>query len=191
MNASLVQSEHVDQAPSSTRHGNPPARRQLQDNPPARLLLGVIRILFGITFLWAFFDKLFGLGKATPSENAWVNGGDPTFGYLSNNGGTFSSFFTGLAGQQWVTWLFMAGLLGIGIALIAGAGMRIAAVTGGLLYLFMWLASFPLENNPFIDDHLTGALIVVFFALVGAGDTLGIGSWWKNTSIVRRMPLLR
>ncbi len=191
MKAVLVQSEHVDQAPSGKHHDNTAARLQLQDNPPARLLLGVLRILFGITFLWAFFDKLFGLGKATPSENAWVNGGDPTFGYLSNNGGTFASFFTGLAGQGWVTWLFMLGLLGIGVALIAGAGMRIAAITGGLLYLFMWLASFPLGNNPFIDDHLTGALMVVFFALVGAGDTLGIGSWWKNTSIVRRMPLLR
>ncbi len=125
MNASVVQSQHVDQAPSGKRHDDPPARRQLKDNPPARLLLGVLRILFGFTFLWAFFDKLLGLGKATPSENAWINGGDPTFGYLSNNGGTFSSFFTGLAGQGWVSWLFMLGLLGIGVALIAGAGMRI------------------------------------------------------------------
>lgn len=159
--------------------------------PTARLVLGVLRIMFGFTFLWAFLDKLFGLGKATPSEGAWINGGDPTFGYLSNNEGTFSSFFTGLAGQGWVSWLFMIGLLGIGLALISGAGMRIAAATGALLYLFMWLASFPLSNNPFVDDHLTGAVILVFFALAGAGDTLGLGGWWKQTSLVQRMPVLR
>ncbi|MGB3184315.1 MAG: hypothetical protein WBG36_00585 [Ornithinimicrobium sp.] len=161
------------------------------DSGPARMLLGVLRILFGFIFLWAFLDKLLGLGKATPSENAWVNGGDPTFGYLANNEGTFSSFFTSLAGQEWVTWLFMLGLLGIGLALITGAGMWIAAVTGGLLYLFMWFAAWPLENNPFVDDHLTGALIVVFFALAGAGDTLGIGKWWKQTALVQRVPVLR
>ncbi len=161
------------------------------DNPAARIVLGVLRILFGITFLWAFVDKLFGFGKATPSESSWINGGDPTFGYLSNNEGTFSSLFTGLAGQGWVTWLFMAGLLGIGVALLTGAGMRIAAVTGGLLYLFMWLSAFPLDNNPFVDDHLTGAVTVVFFALAGAGDTLGVGTWWKQTSLVQRMPFLR
>lgn len=157
----------------------------------ARVLLGVLRIMFGFIFVWAFLDKTFGLGKATPSENAWIDGGDPTFGYLSNNEGTFASFFTGLAGQQWVTWLFMIGLLGIGIALICGAGMKIAAITGGLLYLFMWLSAFPLENNPFVDDHLTGAILLVFFAVAGAGDTLGLGTWWKQTSLVQRMPILR
>ncbi|MGB3829980.1 MAG: hypothetical protein WA962_14525 [Ornithinimicrobium sp.] len=167
------------------------AHREPMTHPAARMVLGVLRILFGFIFLWAFVDKTFGLGKATPAENAWLEGGDPTFGYLSNNEGTFSSLFTGLAGQEWVTWLFMLGLLGIGVALISGAGMRIAAVTGGLLYLFMWLAAFPIANNPFVDEHLTGALILVFFALAGAGDTLGLGTWWKRTSLVQRAPILR
>jgi len=167
------------------------AHDEVVTNPAARMLLGVLRILFGFIFLWAFLDKTFGLGMATPAENAWLEGGDPTFGYLSNNEGTFASFFTSLAGQQWVTWLFMLGLLGIGVALIAGAGIRIAAITGGLLYLFMWLAAFPLESNPFVDDHLTGAILLAVFALVGAGDTLGVGAWWKQTSLVQKMPILR
>jgi thiosulfate dehydrogenase [quinone] large subunit len=157
----------------------------------ARRMLAVVRIMFGFTFLWAFLDKTFGLGFATPSERAWVNGGDPTAGYLSNNEGTFSTFFQGLAGDWWVSPLFMAGLLGIGIALLAGAGMRIAAVSGALMYGFMYLAALPLENNPVVDDHLTGAAIVVTLALVYAGDTWGIGSWWKQTSIVKRFPVLR
>jgi thiosulfate dehydrogenase [quinone] large subunit len=158
---------------------------------PARLVLGVLRILFGVIFLWAFLDKLFGLGRATPSESSWLNGGDPTYGYLANNEGPFSSVFTGLAGQTWVTWLFMLGLLGIGVALIAGAGVRLAAISGCAMYLMMWLSAFPLENNPFVDDHLTGAVTMVLFGLTGAGDTLGLGGWWQRTSLVRRVPLLR
>ena len=160
-------------------------------SPVARKVLAVIRLMFGFIFLWAFFDKLFGLGFGTPSERAWVNGGDPTMGYLSNNEGMFSGFFQGLAGQFWVSPLFMLGLLGIGVALMAGAGMRIAGIAGALMYGFMYLAALPLENNPVVDDHLTGAVIEAFLALAYAGDTWGLGSWWKNTSIVRRFPILR
>ncbi|MGB7450159.1 MAG: hypothetical protein WA892_13680 [Ornithinimicrobium sp.] len=178
-------------ATTTTTANEHPADRSAVRNPPARIVLAVLRVLFGFTFLWAFLDKLFGLGKATPSESAWLNGGDPTYGFLANNEGTFSSFFTGLAGQPWVTWLFMLGLLGIGVALVTGAGMRLAAISAFAMYLMMWLASFPLENNPFVDDHLTGALTVVLFALTSAGDTLGIGGWWQRTSVVRRVPLLR
>lgn len=47
------------------------------------LVSGILRILVGFTFFWAFIDKLFGLGFATPSERAWINGGSPTTGYLT------------------------------------------------------------------------------------------------------------
>lgn len=156
-----------------------------------RRVLALVRIMFGWTFLWAFFDKTFGLGFSTPTERAWINGGDPTMGYLSNSEGTFSSTFQALAGQWWVSPLFMIGLLGIGLALITGAGLRIAAVTGAMLYLFMYLAALPLTTNPIVDSHLTGAVIVVLMALLYAGDTWGLGKWWKGTAIVQRFPFLR
>ena len=35
--------------------------------------LAAARILLGIVFLWAYFDKLFGLGFATKAAKAWVN----------------------------------------------------------------------------------------------------------------------
>ena len=38
----------------------------------------------GFIFLWAFLDKSFGLGYATPSDNAWIHGGSPTTGFLPN-----------------------------------------------------------------------------------------------------------
>lgn len=157
----------------------------------ARVTLAVLRIMFGFTFMWAFLDKTFGLGFSTPPENAWIRGGDPTAGYLSNTDGPFGEVFQSLAGQTWVSALFMAGMLGIGVALLTGAGMRIAGVTGALLYVFMYLAALPLTSNPVVDSHLTGAVVVVLLALAHAGDTWGLGRWWSRTSVVQRFPILR
>jgi thiosulfate dehydrogenase [quinone] large subunit len=150
------------------------------------------RITIGWVFLWAFLDKVFGWGFATPADRAWINGGSPTTGFLKGTSDhALGSLFSALAGQAWVDWLFMIGLFGIGTALILGAGMRIAATTGGLLLVFMWAASLPLESNPFIDEHIVYAIVLAGLALVGAGDTLGIGGWWRNTALVRRFPILK
>ncbi|GAB2687569.1 hypothetical protein [Thalassiella azotivora] len=149
------------------------------------------RISIGFVFLWAFVDKLLGLGFATPSERAWVNGGSPTTGYLSGVEGPFAGFFNGMAGQAWADWLFMAGLLGVGVAFTAGFAMRIAAASGALLLVFMWMASLPLENNPFMDDHLVYALVMVGLAAVGASRTFGLGTLWERIPLVQRYPFLR
>jgi thiosulfate dehydrogenase [quinone] large subunit len=85
----------------------------------------------------------------------------------------------------------MIGLAGIGIALIAGIGVRIAAAAGTVLLVLMWAAVLPPENNPFMDDHLIYALVLVGLALVNAGDVLGFGRWWSKTELVRRYPILR
>ena len=58
---------------------------------PAARALAVLRIAFGLTFLWAFVDKLLALGFATGYETgkldrfgdaAWINGASPTEGFL-------------------------------------------------------------------------------------------------------------
>ncbi|MFC6084194.1 hypothetical protein [Sphaerisporangium aureirubrum] len=152
----------------------------------------VARIAIGWTFLWAFLDKVFGWGFATPSAKAWINGGSPTTGFLKGTGeNALGGFFSGLAGQVWVDWLFMLGLLGIGAALILGAGLRIAAVAGTALLVLMWAAELPLPNNPFMDEHLIYAVVLIGLALASAGDTLGIGTWWSRTTIVQRYPILK
>ncbi|WP_082573598.1 MULTISPECIES: hypothetical protein [unclassified Nocardioides] len=171
----------------------------------ARRALGALRIGFGLTFLWAFFDKLLALGYATGANPetgavdrfgpaAWFNEGSPTFGFLSfgvSEDNWFHGFFTGIAGDAWADWLFMLGLAGIGVALVLGIGIRPAAAAGGLLYLMMYAASFPLENNPVIDDHLLGAISLAVFGATLAGDTWGFGRTWATSRIVRRFPFLR
>ena len=150
------------------------------------------RLALGWVFLWAFLDKTFGLGYATESEAAWVNGGSPTEGFLANAPtGPFKEIYNDIAGAAWADWLFMIGLAGIGIALIAGIGMRIAAAAGTVLLVLMWAAVLPPENNPFMDDHLIYALVLVGLALVNAGDVLGFGRLWSKTELVRRYPILR
>ncbi|GAA2883607.1 DoxX family membrane protein [Streptosporangium fragile] len=152
----------------------------------------VTRIALGWVFLWAFLDKTFGWGFATPAERAWVNGGSPTTGFLKGTGeNALGGFFSGLAGQPWVDWLFMLGLLGVGGALVLGAGMRIAAAAGGLMLVLMWAAELPLATNPFMDEHIIYAVVLVGLVLVKAGDTFGIGGWWGRTALVRRFPVLK
>ncbi|WP_283137639.1 hypothetical protein [Rhizohabitans arisaemae] len=152
----------------------------------------VTRIAMGWIFFWAFLDKTFGWGFATPANRAWIEGGSPTTGFLKGaSDGALGGFFGGLAGQAWVDWLFMAGLLGVGVALLLGIGMRVAAAAGGLLLLMMWAAALPLATNPFMDDHLVYLLVLIGLALAGAGDTWGLGRWWSGTDPVRRLPLLK
>jgi thiosulfate dehydrogenase (quinone) large subunit len=168
----------------------------------ARHAWAVSRIAIGFVFLWAFFDKLLALGYATGTDRetgaidrfgdaAWINGGSPTTGFLSGVTGPFKGVFEPLAGAAWADWLFMIGLLAIGTALVLGIGMRIAAATGALLLVFMWMASLPLENNLFVDEHLVYAVVLVGIAAAHAGDTLGAGRMWARTNLVRRHPVLR
>ncbi|MDG4810229.1 DoxX family membrane protein [Micromonospora sp. WMMD1120] len=157
-----------------------------------RYLLAGTRLALGWIFLWAFLDKLFGLGIATESKNAWINGGSPTRGFLTFGvQGPFTDLYAAIAGATWADWLFMAGLVGIGVALLLGIGVRVAAVTGGLLLVLMWTAVLPPENNPVVDDHLVYTAVLAVLALVDAGDTWGFGRVWARVPIVRRLPWLR
>ncbi|MEJ7705147.1 MAG: hypothetical protein WKF47_16535 [Geodermatophilaceae bacterium] len=86
---------------------------------------------------------------------------------------------------------FMLGLAGIGVALMAGVAMRIVAVSGATMLVFMWSAALPPENNPFMDNHLVYALVLVLLALMGAGKTLDLGNRWEATPVGRRNGFLK
>lgn len=166
--------------------------RPFTESPAARYVWALTRISLGWVFLWAFLDKTFGLGHETPAAGAWIDGGHPTQGFLAKAAkGPFQSFYNDLAGHAIVDWLFMAGLLGIGAALILGIGMRVAAASGALMLVMMWSAVLPPENNVFMDDHLIYALVLAGLALVNAGDTLGLGAWWSRLRPVRNLPILK
>ncbi|BAL86051.1 hypothetical protein AMIS_8310 [Actinoplanes missouriensis 431] len=157
----------------------------------ARYLSAGIRLATGWLFLWAFLDKLFGLGRGTPAANAWLDGGSPTAGVLGESAtGPFAGLYHAVAGNALVDGLFMAALAGIGTALILGIGMRIAAASGALLSVLMWTVALPPATNPFLDDHLVYAAVLILLALLGAGNVWGFGRRWAASPLVRRNPWL-
>jgi len=162
-----------------------------------------LRLLTGFVFLWAFLDKAFGFGYATPSGKGWIDGGSPTKGFLSSvAAGPMESTFHDWAGAGWANWLFMLGLLGIGVALIAGVALRLAAVAGTAMMALMWIAEWPpakhlsdgslsMSSNPFVDYHLIYAVVIIALAAAGAGATWGLGKVWATLPVVRDHTWLR
>jgi thiosulfate dehydrogenase (quinone) large subunit len=196
----IQESKRLDGSP------RPPAQRAARAEPApgviitagAARFLAVFRVVLGFEFLWAFLDKTFGLGYATPSARAWINGGSPTKGFLGNVAvGPLESTFHSWAGAAWADWLFMVGLLAIGVALILGIGLRVAAVSGTLMMLLMWAAEWPLarftsagepsmSTNPIVDYHIIYAFALIALAVTFAGNIWGLGKRWAKLPFVQR-----
>lgn len=125
-----------------------------------------LRFVMAFIFLWAFVDKTFGLGFATPTERAWINGGSPTSGFLTNAvKGPFADIFRNMAGMPLVDWMFMLGLLFVGVTLLLNKYVAWGALAGGMMMLLMWLAVLPPENNPIVDEHVVYILVFTLLAL--------------------------
>lgn len=156
-----------------------------QSNKGLRLSLAATRILIGLIFLWAFFDKLIGLGFSTPAERSWLNGGSPTFGFLSSTEGPFAGIFHSLAGNTLVDWLFMIGLLGIGIGLTLGIAMRISTMAGVAMMILMWMASLPIATNPVLDDHIVYAAILVALFFGMPLQKCKMANAWRRLPVIK------
>lgn len=151
-----------------------------------------LRIVMGITFLWAFVDKVFGLGYATEAGKGWIDGGSPTFGFLNfGAAGPLAGFYQAIAGNAVTDVLFMAGLAGVGLAMLLGIGTRIGGYAGALIYMLIWSAALPKEHNLFlVDEHIIGALVLVGLAVVPAGRTWGLGNQWRRLKLVQKYRIL-
>jgi thiosulfate dehydrogenase [quinone] large subunit len=161
-----------------------------------RVALAILRLATGFIFLWAFFDKSFGLGYSTPTARAWINGGTPSQGFLTGPAvtGPLKPFFAAIASPA-VDVMFMIGMITIGVAVVLGIGLRVSAVVGTVILLLMYLAEWTFtantaSTNPLVDYHIIYALALIVVAACAAGDTWGFGRAWKRLAIVRRMPWL-
>ncbi len=195
--SAMVDIAHQHDTPAETinRPAGTPTPPRVDDNgrpaPAVRYLLAGIRLALGWVFLWAFLDKTFGLGHDTTSAKAWIHGGSPTKGFLGSAAkGPLTGFYHSLAGTTFADALFMIALVAIGTALILGIGMWLAATGGAVLTVMMWSAVLPPASNPFLDEHLIYAAVLVVLAFLGAGRTLGLGRLWATTPLVRRLPWL-
>lgn len=172
-------------------------------SPVAQIAILVFRLALGWIFLWPFLDKTFGWGYSTAGAKSWINGGSPTKGFLGHvEVGPLQSMFRGMAGNVLIDWLFMLTLLGVGVALVLGVVLRIAAISGSILLILMWAAEWPLaqhtsggaasgSTNPFLDYHLVFAIGLVIIATLGTASARGLGKWWCNRPIVAAHQILR
>jgi thiosulfate dehydrogenase [quinone] large subunit len=191
-----------DEAPAR-RHA-PAADQAITPSSRRFVVLGLLglRLAVGFEFLWAFLDKTFGFGYATSSAHAWIHGGSPTSGFLSGvNAGPFQGFFNGISGVAAIDWLFMLGLLGVGVALILGAALRPAAIAGATMLLMMYAASWPFAThaggqathsvNPIVDDHIVSTLALVVIGALAAWSAGTISRRWSDLAFVRSHSSLR
>ncbi len=157
----------------------------------AERLLATLRLGLGLIFLWAFVDKLFGLGFTTAASKSWLGGTSPTSGFLQfGTQGPLATLFQSLSGSIIIDWLFMLGLVAIGLALTLGVALRLARLGGIAMMLLIYAAIFPPEHHPFIDEHIVYVFVLALLPTVQAGHTWGLGGWWGSTALVRRFPLL-
>lgn len=157
------------------------------------LVWSALRVILGWTFLWAFVDKVFGLGYATASGKGWIDGGSPTYGFLTHaTKGPFAEFFQSLAGSGLVEWLFMLGLLFAGTTLLFGFMVKLGSLVGASLYIMFYVAGFiPPEHNPLTDEHIINAIVLIGIYLSIPSGILGFGKSWGRRSIVMKYPILR
>lgn len=166
----------------------------------------VLRIMLGLIFLWAFMDKMFGLGYSTcrtvdpktkaesvvvMCDKSVAKGGSATNGFLKNaTSGPLEDFYKGLAGNTAVDVLFMGGLLLIGLALVSGVGVKVASVSGVLMLMMMWSAVLPPANNPVLDDHVVYSVVLLGVMATNSSQVWGLGKWWQQQEVVKKMPIL-
>ncbi|MFI2752140.1 DoxX family protein [Cellulomonas sp. P22] len=188
-------------APSRSAHPAVLVQHDVVTSQTGRRWLAVTRLVTGFVFLWAFLDKTFGLHYSTGApvtegdpSLSWLEGGTPSQGFMKFAAvGPFKDTFASMAGPV-TDWLFMLALLGVGLAVMLGIGLRVAAVCGSLLMVLMWAAEWPLvagSTNPLVDYHIVYALVLIVCAVLLAGDTWGLGRRWAQLPVVRRTPWLR
>ncbi|MGA9276122.1 DoxX family protein [Ilumatobacter sp.] len=162
-----------------------------------------LRLALGWSFVWAFFDKMFGLGFSTcrvsvdgaatntidvMCDSAMLKGGSPTYGLLefgtqgSHTGGLFR--WMASSGPDTIgiaDVLFMLALFCGGFALMLGVGVRIAAIGCALLMFFMFLALdvWP-DTNPINSSHTIEMLAFLGIATVGPGR-FALQNWMVRT----------
>lgn len=151
-----------------------------------------LRLSMSFIMLWAFFDKLLGLGFATSSDKAWIAGVSPTTGFLKfAPDGPLAFIFNSLSGNVVVDLLFMSGLLLTGLSLLLGIGIRVASCAGSLMMFLIYLSLFPPENNPLIDEHIIYILVLYGIAVKSEKQSFGFADKWKQTKLVKRLPILK
>lgn len=152
-----------------------------------------LRLVMGYVILSA------GLGKL--AEGGWTNpGGFSAQGYLVHGvdeANPLKGMYLFFAEFLWlVDPLVMWTQILIGLALVFGVILRLAALGGALQMIFFWmgswegglLAGLPVQHGFVITSEFVYALVLFGLGAWGAGRILGVDAWLEETEFVRQNP---
>ncbi len=127
---------------------------------PTRIGIFLVRLFVGIWFLLAGIEKIV---KPWSAEGFLVN---------TTKGSPLHNVFLSM-NISVVNALVVWGLVLIGIAMILGMLVRLAAYSGMIMQSFFWIAKYPWEHGPF-QENLMLVMIFLLFILAGAGNYYGL-----------------
>lgn len=194
---------------TKTQEQMPAIEAETRQSRALNRVLGVLRLLIGFEFMWAFLDKTFGLSIGTAKADAWIHGGNPTAGALwFALKGPFKGFYEHITGASatfaadgtpitmipphaFINCLYMGALLLIGLGLMTGVMTRLAAV-GGIVWMAIFYTATALwpEFNPFYDVHILSIVVLVAIIVANAGAYVGLGKVWQRFEVVKKHPVL-
>lgn len=146
-------------------------------------ILALLRVALGWLFFYAGFTKVI--------NPAWS-----AKGYLLG-AKTFSGFYAWLASDgvlPIVDFINQWGLTLLGLSLILGVAVRLSSMLGALMMLLYWfpVLDFPrVDHGYLVDDHVVYALVLMYFAAIGAGRYYGLGERCARLPLCAKYPKLR
>lgn len=152
--------------------------------------LAVFRILMGLYCLWAFLDKMFGLGFQTPSGSGFIDGVSPSSFVVYVTDGLFSDLYTSLAGNPFIDIILMTSLLALGVSLTLGITSKLGTIGIVAFLVVMFTLCIPPSNTPIFDDHLIMTVGMIAVYCLGGFEHISLEQRWKNTPMVKRFPIL-
>jgi len=137
--------------------------------------IAALRVITGYWFLHAGFTK-FSFVAGEPFDAS---------GYLLNaSGSPISGLFTWVASTPWMleftNFAIPAGEFLIGLGLIVGALVRLAAFFGGVLMVFFYLGNADWAHG-IVNGDLMGLMLFVTIGVLGAGRVLGLDAIIEKT----------
>ena len=145
-----------------------------------------LRLITGYWFLHAGWTK-FAFVAGEPFSAA---------GYLANApaASPLTDFFAWAASIPWLleftNVMIPVGEFLIGLGLIVGALVRLAAFFGGLLMVFFYLGNADWAHG-YVNGDLMGLMLFVTVGVFAAGRIAGVDAYLEDTEFVENRPALR
>lgn len=141
----------------------------------------LVRLLTGWWFFHAGYTKL-----GAFDASGWM--------LHATQGSPIHGFLAWAAGTPWLleftNFMIPVGELLIGLGILLGALVRLAAFFGGVLMVFFYLGNADWAHG-YVNGDLFGLLMFVIVGVFAAGRIFGLDAIIEKTETVRQRPVLR